>query len=239
MNCQESGRWISLQIDGDELPAERTAELTAHLEECPACREVRDAEARLASRIGALLTARSAEALPAARRWWGEAVARSRLSLEPADRRRLRALVGASLVGAAAAAAVFIAILWRGGEMPSPLPTPTSSQLAGVAGESSRATEGARSSSGPRASGAEPAEGAPRVIVELEAQDASPVSSSGAEGWWRGDYREGRFHLPLRAAGSEGEEARSTAGASSFGDRIWGVESASTRYLRWASSPYH
>ncbi len=39
MNCKKAEQWLSLELDG-ELPESRQSLLRAHVEECPACREL-------------------------------------------------------------------------------------------------------------------------------------------------------------------------------------------------------
>lgn len=67
MNCGKAQRWISLEMDG-ELSPRRLAALRAHLEGCPACRQVREDWVQ----VGAELRGRKAPAGPTAEAAWAD-----------------------------------------------------------------------------------------------------------------------------------------------------------------------
>jgi hypothetical protein len=106
MKCNEAERWISVKIDGEDVPAGKAVELEGHLAACTACREALAAETRRAGILDRALSAGAAgdPALAAA------VAAAARTGAGEARPGREGAVVRMRFLRMAAAAAVIIGI---------------------------------------------------------------------------------------------------------------------------------
>ncbi|MBI4602065.1 MAG: zf-HC2 domain-containing protein [Planctomycetes bacterium] len=107
MKCDEAELWIAVRVDGEVVPGPVSQRLDGHLEACPACRALVEAESRRAGLLGEALATDASEGPRLA-----AAVVRAAAEALPMNRaeyRRLR-VVPAPLRAAALAACVALGV---------------------------------------------------------------------------------------------------------------------------------